>query len=107
MDYQAAQNAQTNRTLRQDLPPAMPVMSQVQSAQSGLDSNLNALHEAINALSSRLSPVLAPLPSAPSEKNQQPIKSVPSTVSQRIAESADVVSTAVRRITDLIDRLEV
>jgi hypothetical protein len=84
-----------------------PPNSAVGVAQAHLDNNIEAVHGLLNTLESRLQPVLGPQPPEPGNKVPGQIRPVASTVSQRIVESTERVDYAAKRLSALLDRLEV
>lgn len=102
--YVTAGQATLGRVARDVAAPPQP--SQVQIAQSNLDSCINTLHEALSALEHRLHPVLTAIPEkeAGTSNNVRPIAS---TVSQRITDSSENIAHITSRVQRLLDRLEV
>jgi hypothetical protein len=80
-------------------------LSKVEAAQSALDDGMAALCTALDELDRRLQPILTSPPAPTKEAGQ--VKSVPSTVSEKIAESAGNLHAARDRLVALMDRLEV
>lgn len=81
-------------------------LSRVASQQSLIDSNIDALRNAVDVLTERLQPVLGALSDA-KVPGANSIKSVPTTVAQRMGESSEAICVQINRVMALVERLEI
>lgn len=82
-----------------------PSVPAVHTAQESLDKATNNLHSMLESLESRLGPILAAVPTSGNNISESPPP--PHNIASRINSSADAVNAAARRVSYLLERLEV
>lgn len=100
----ALAGSSSHREYSQQTPTAPPHVRPLVEALANQRAEVMRLHEMINALTERLYPVLAPVPSSGEAKGNAPD---PITLRQTIAEHTAGVTYCAGRLSDILDRLEI